>query len=747
MVARLAQRCCGMSASIRVIACCLLLAPSVQASQSAAAAYRFANVRIGGGGYVTGLACQPQVPGLCYARTDVGGAYRWDRAARRWQPLTDWIGANDENLLGIDSLALDPADANRVYLAAGTYTAPWSGNAALLRSDDRGAHFQRTDLPFKLGGNELGRGNGERLAVDPNDGRVLFLGSRDAGLWRSDDHGAHWLKVDGFPAVATAPSASAKSWRVQPIGIVFVVFDPASGKPGAPTPVLYAGVSTRETSLFRSTDGGKSWSAVPGAPSGLRPSHMHRAGDGDYYLTYGDEPGPDTMSKGAIWRFEPASGKWTDISPIAGWRANFGWGDVAVDPVDPAVLMASTMNRYQPHDALFRSTDRGAHWKEVFARSRFEIAGAPWTGTHVPHWMTRVLIDPFAPDHVMFVTGYGIWASIDMRKFDQGGEVHWVFQDRGLEETVPLGLVSPPQGAQLLSALGDIDGFRHDELDVAPLQFAAPPRYANSVSIDYAGRLPLRIVRSGSLRDGNSHDVRAAWSDDGGQHWQSFASEPPEGEGAGSIALSADGSAVLWAPRNAKHVWLTRDFGRHWQAAAGLPGGVTVLGDRLDAQRCYAFDAKSGELFASRDGGASFAPLAGNFGTAARGHDHVQLQASPDAAGELLLAARDLPLLRGDDHGKLQASLPGITGVDAFGFGKAAQGQSQAALFVAGRLDGQQGIYRSDDGGQHWQRINDDAHRYGRITGLSGDPRVFGRVYLATSGRGIVYGEPAGSAP
>ena len=38
-----------------------------------------------------------------------------------------------------------------------------------------GYQFQRTDLPFKLGGNEGGRGNGERLAVDPNDGRVLYL--------------------------------------------------------------------------------------------------------------------------------------------------------------------------------------------------------------------------------------------------------------------------------------------------------------------------------------------------------------------------------------------------------------------------------------------------------------------------------------------------------------------------------------------------------------------------------------------
>ena len=743
-------RLCGVFGNIGVIACSLFLTPSVHAGQPAAIPYHFTNVRIGGGGYVSGLLFHPSVRDLYYARTDVGGAYRWDQAGGRWQPLTDWIAAKDENLLGIDSLAVDPADPQWLYLAAGMYTSAQAVNAAILRSHDQGRSFQRVDLPFKLGGNELGRGNGERLAVDPNDGRVLFLGSRDAGLWRSADHGAHWTRVAGFPAVATSPSASAtNAWRTQPVGIVFVVFDPASGRQGQPTPVVYAGVSTQQTSLFRSVDGGRHWGAVPGQPVGLRPSHMHRASDGDYYLSYGDEPGPDTMHDGAIWRWQPSSGRWTEITPLPGHgRAkDFGWGDVAVDPSNPAVLIASTHHRYTPHDLLFRSTDRGAHWTEVFAHSAFDHGEAAWTVEHTPHWMTTVTIDPFDPDHVMFVTGYGIWASRDMRALDHGGAVHWWFQDRGLEETVPLGLVSPPQGAHLLSAIGDLDGYRHDDLAVAPLQFRAPPRYANGESIDYAGWRPARVVRSGYLREPFGPAVRAAWSDDGGQHWQAFASEPPEGEGAGNIALTADGGGVLWSPRHARHTWLTRDFGRHWQVAAGLPGGVDVLGDRFDAARCYAVDATSGALFTSHDGGASFAPLAGDFGAAARGHGHVQLQASPEAAGQLYLAAGDLPLMRGGDDGKLRSSASGITGVDAFGFGKAAPGQAAPALFVAGRLDGRQGIYRSDDGGGHWLRIDDDAHRYGRITRLTGDPRVFGRVYLATGGRGVVYGDPRESTP
>lgn len=53
------------------------------------------------------------------------------------------------------------------------------------------------------------------------------------------------------------------------------------------------------------------------------------------------------------------------------------------------------------------------------------------------------------------------------------------------------------------------------------------------------------------------------------------------------------------------------------------------------------------------------------------------------------------------------------------------------------------GTYRSDDTAKTWVRINDDHHQWG-WTGevVVGDPRVYGRVYLATNGRGIQYGEP-----
>ena len=112
--------------------------------------YDWKNVAILGGGFVSGIVFSPVERHLVYARTDVGGVYRWNQADKTWIPLTDEIGGKAENL-GIESLALDPTDPNKVYLATGMYTQSWAGNGAMFRSSDRGNTWQKTDMPIKMG--------------------------------------------------------------------------------------------------------------------------------------------------------------------------------------------------------------------------------------------------------------------------------------------------------------------------------------------------------------------------------------------------------------------------------------------------------------------------------------------------------------------------------------------------------------------------------------------------------------------
>ena len=176
--------------NLQKIFCVLALAaqwPLAAAEQQ----YVWRAVAMGGGGFVDGIVFHPTARDLMYARTDVGGAYRWDDKKQEWIALTDWLSPAQGNFTGIESIALDPSDPNRVYLAAGTYA---NGAAAILRSDDQGRTFQYAETPFRMGGNAEGRSNGERLAVDPNEGAILFFGSRREGLWEKrrlrDDMGA-----------------------------------------------------------------------------------------------------------------------------------------------------------------------------------------------------------------------------------------------------------------------------------------------------------------------------------------------------------------------------------------------------------------------------------------------------------------------------------------------------------------------------------------------------------------------------
>lgn len=85
----------------------------------------------------------------------------------------------------------------------------------------------------------------------------------------------------------------------------------------------------------------------------------------------------------------------------------------------------------------------------------------------------------------------------------------------------------------------------------------------------------------------------------------------------------------------------------------------------------------------------------------------------------------------------------GALATDLLGLGKPALGRAEPTLDAAGILDGVRGLYRSTDEGAHWLRINDDRHQRGlRFRILVSDPKRFGRVYLGTDGRGILYGGP-----
>ena len=93
--------------------------------------------------------------------------------------------------------------------------------------------------------------------------------------------------------------------------------------------------------------------------------------------------------------------------------------------------------------------------------------------------------------------------------------------------------------------------------------------------------------------------------------------------------------------------------------------------------------------------------------------------------------------------GRHHVRRPDVTTAWQVTFGKAAPGRDYPAVYLWGKVRGVEGLWRSDDAGKGWTRINDDAHQFGVMRAIAGDPREYGVLYIAPDGRGVMVGKPA----
>ncbi|AEI42763.1 Ig-like domain-containing protein [Paenibacillus mucilaginosus] len=728
-------------------------------------AYDWGRVKIVGGGLITGIIYSPTEKDLIYARTDMGGAYRWDTATKTWIQLLEWLNKEDWNLSGVESLASDPVDPNRVYIAAGTYSNDWvQSNGYILRSKDRGQTWEKTEMPCKFGGNMPGRTMGERLAVDPNDNRILYLGARNGnGLWKSEDYGATWHKVSSFTAVGDVEDGYGGK-----VGPVWITFDPSTGSAGHATQTIYVGLADRQTSIYKSVDGGATWEPVAGQPKqGFLPHHATLGSNGMLYVTYNSEIGPFTAGSGSVWKLDTKTGEWSDISPGGAGDTSNPYGGLAVDAQHPDTLMVTTLNKWWPDNQIYRSTDGGQTWKPFWEftsypkrdnRYTIDYSISPWldwgiqrdpetdpvTSPTLGWGIGDLEIDPFNSDRIMYGTGATLYGSEDMTDFDKGEKIGISVMANGIEENAILTLISPSSGAPLISGMGDIGGFRHADLNTSPHMIRNP--YLNStLDMDYAETNPNLIVRVGHTQS----DIveRMGVSTDNGVTWTPATNPWQAGvpinynTGGGYVAVGANGHTIVWAPNldgNGEFpVSFTTDLGKTWTASKGIPHGAMVSSDRVNPGKFYGF--LDGTFYVSTDGGANFSA------TAASGlpkNLNGKFKAAPAAEGDIWLASSE-GLFRSTDSGASFKKVNGISEAMSVGFGKEAPGKTHKTIYAGLKVNGgKYGFYRSEDEGASWIRMNDDQHQFANaVETITGDGQVYGRVYIGTNGMGIVRGD------
>ncbi len=694
--------------------------------------YQWGNVAIGAGGFVTGIITSKTERDLMYIRTDVGGAYRWDNSGKKWIPLTDWLSAEQTGLLGIEALAIDPQAPNKLYMLAGIDYFH-NGKSAILKSEDYGETFEVIDVTsqFKAHGNGMGRQNGERLAVDPNNGNILYCGTRRNGLFKSTNAGATWTRMNSLNVTST-PNDN---------GICFVLADKGNAQGNNPSQNLIVGVSTKNgANLYRSTDAGNSFSAITGGPSGQMPQRAVPDGQGNLYITYADGAGPhyapnELMETGSVWKYNFSSGNWTNITPS---NITAAFGGISIDPQNPQRILISTINKWnnqdngQAHgDLIFVSTNGGSSWSNKSIL--IDVNGCDWIKGKSIHWAGSIEFNPFNTKEAWAVSGNGVFRTENI----DASTTTWKFMPQGLEETVPLDIVSIP-GGPMVSVIGDFDGFvHHDPRTYSPIH---KPNTGTTTGLAYAAGNTNILLRVGNdmyytLNQG------ASWTKTNAQNGQK-----------GKVAISSDGNVFLHCPENSGTTYRTTDRGNSWTQVQGLSfANAKPVADPVNKDVFYAYDRLTGNFYRSTNGGVSFTQLTklSDWGTPV-------IRTVPGYEGHIWFPLTWNGLHRSTNGGQTVTKINSVSQCSAVGLGKAAPGKTYPTVYIWGVVNGITGIFRSIDEGATWERINDDPHQYGGIGNgefVIGDMNVFGRVYMSTAGRGIVLGdqldcnnEPGGTA-
>jgi photosystem II stability/assembly factor-like uncharacterized protein len=274
-----------------------------------------------------------------------GGVWQTTNAGSLWTPIFDGQPTGS-----IGALAVAPSDANVIYAGTGEsdIRSDLSSGDGVYKSTDGGKTWRSLGLKDTR--------QISRIVVNPLHPNIVFVAAlghaygpnEERGVYRSGDGGANWQKV--LYSDANTGAADISISRDSP-NVLFACMWNAHRPPWS----TYAPIEGPGSRLFRSRDGGDTWQPVSGAgfPQGQTGRIGVAVADGTraarvYAVVESADP-----AKAGLYRSDDGGDSWTRVNgdprlTSRGWYFN----SITADPNDPDIL-------YDPNVAFYKVTDAG----------------------------------------------------------------------------------------------------------------------------------------------------------------------------------------------------------------------------------------------------------------------------------------------------------------------------------------------------------------------------------------------------
>lgn len=549
------------------------------------------------GGRLTCIACHPTHPERIWVGAAGGGVWQSNDAGQTWQSF--W---NDQDILNIGSLAIDPNNPDTLYCGTGEANLSLDSypGVGVYKSADAGhtwqllASTERTGIPRHLG----------VIAVDPFDSRHLIIGgvgyaevsqtgSDFGGMFVSNDAGVTWRRETFI---------SQRNYWCHSI-----VFHPSKKN------TIFATFTEQgaRSGIWRSTDGGKNWTHLTsGLPDSARFGRtslaISRSNPQILFAFANDEASGSKDLLLGVFRTANGGNTWRDMSGSHfSDEGQISYGNsIVIHPTDPDTVICGGVD-------LHRTRNGGQTWQQI---TQWDLERTEPKYAHADH---HALLMPTAvPDRVYDCNDGGLDVS------ENSGRT-WTNRSNGLSVTMfydmdvaqSSGLVygggaqdngtvitTSGSGSSFFELLGGDGGWIVFDPKNAGRVFAS---YYNLHIFRFRGDTFKNVTPPAPTSEKNSV-------------WMAYICLDP-----------ADSQTVF---TGSFRVWRTRNDANNWTPVSPVLDGSSISAIEVapaNSKRVYV-GTENGGFFRSLDGGDNWSPNLSS--SVLPGHTITRLETSPTDA-------------------------------------------------------------------------------------------------------------------